>query len=229
MSRPIPPLVTPAPRGVLWDLDGTILDSAECHRLSWLEILRAERVSVTEGAFERTFGQRNETVLRKWLGDDLSPAELARIADAKEARYRALLGERGVVLMPGVLGCLEHLRERGWRQALATSAPRQNVEVTLVRLGVGRFFDAVVTSEDVVRGKPDPQVFFLAAERLGVLPERCLVIEDSAAGIEAARQAHMRCIAVGASALELPAEIASPSLADLPLDAFEALLGSGTG
>ena len=213
------------PRAVLWDMDGTLLDSADYHWLAWRETLAAERYDLTHDQFVATFGQRNDTILRGWLGGDLSLDEIERIGGAKEARYRALIRAGGIGLLPGVEGWLMRLKAAGWRQAIASAAPRLNVEAIVGALGIAAFFGAIVAAEDVQRGKPDPQVFLVAAERVGVPPARCVVVEDAPAGLEGARRGGMRAIGVRSSHAHLQADIVVDTLADLDDDAFEQLLG----
>jgi beta-phosphoglucomutase len=115
------------------------------------------------------------------------------------------------------------LRQQGWRQAVASSAPRKNIEVVLEVLGMAAFFDALVSAEDVTAGKPDPQVFQKGAERLGMPASRCIVVEDAVPGVEAARRAGMRCIGVSRKGLLDGVDVFVRSLADLPEGAFEDL------
>jgi beta-phosphoglucomutase family hydrolase len=210
--------------GVLWDLDGTLVDSAEYHWLSWCEALTAAGHRFDKDHLVATFGQRNDRILRTMLGPDVTSAEIERIGNEKEARYRALVRKRGLELLPGAELWLKRLRASGWRQALATSAPRANVAAMVEVLDLAEYFGAIVAAEDVQRGKPDPQVFLLAAERLGVATYRCIVVEDAAAGVEGAHNAGMRSIGVGAKNAELGANLAVSSLVDLPEDVFEELL-----
>jgi beta-phosphoglucomutase len=211
-------------RAVLWDMDGTLLDSAEYHWLAWRDILHAEGYPITYDEFKATFGQRNDTILRGYFGADLPDAEVERIGAAKEARYRDLVRERGITLLPGVGAWLERLREAGWRQAIASAAPLANVEAIVATLSIAPFFGAVVAAEDVQRGKPDPQVFLLAAERLGVPPARSVVVEDAPAGVEAAHRAGMRAIGARTSHAGLRADIVVDTLDRLPEDAFDLLI-----
>ena len=209
---------------VLWDLDGTLVDSAEYHWLAWHEALAAAGHKFDRDYLVATFGQRNDRILRDLLGPDAPDAEIERISDEKEARFRALVRKRELDLLPGAELWLKRLRASGWRQALATSAPRANVETMLGVLNLAEYFGAVVAAEDVQRGKPDPQVFLLAAERLNVAPYRCIVVEDAEAGVAGARSAGMRTIGVGAKHAALGASLAIPSLDELPEDTFEELL-----
>jgi beta-phosphoglucomutase len=210
-------------RAVLWDLDGTLVDSGELHWFSWRDTLGAEAVPVTYQMFRDTFGQKNDRILRLWLGDGASEERIQRIADAKEVEYRRLVQSHGLEPLPGAREWMDRLHAAGWRQAIASSAPRRNVEVMVEVLNLGRDLDAIVAAEDVSVGKPDPQVFVKAAERLGVPPAACVVVEDAAAGVEAARRAGMRCIGVSATGV-LDADVFVTSLDALPPTAFDDLL-----
>lgn len=209
--------------GVLWDLDGTLVDSADLHWLSWRETLTAEGLHITYEQFLDSFGQKNDRILAQWLGPGATAEQIRRIDQRKEAAYRRVVEERGLVALPGATVWVRRLHAGGWKQAIASSAPRENVGVMLRALGVDREIDAISAAEDVTSGKPDPQVFLTAAARLGVPPSRCVVVEDAAVGIEAARRAGMRSIGVNRDA-SLAADLAVASLADLPADAFETML-----
>lgn len=208
---------------VLWDLDGTLVDSREYHWIAWRDTMAAEGMPLTYERFLASFGLKNDRILRGWLGGELSDAEVQRIGDAKEAEYRRLAVEGGLAPLPGAAEWVERLHAGGWRQAVASSAPRENVEVMLRVLKLDRYFDAIAAAEDVTSGKPDPQIFLAAAARLTARPAESIVVEDAPAGIEAARAAGMRCIGVSDTTV-LPADIFVRSLAELPENAFVNLL-----
>jgi HAD superfamily hydrolase (TIGR01509 family) len=210
-------------RAVLWDLDGTLVDSEEFHWLSWRDTLRAEGIPLSYEQFLESFGQRNDRILSNWLGPGADLARMQRISAEKETEYRRLAETHGLMPLPGAREWLAALRVAGWKQAIASSAPRLNVETMLRVLHIDGYFDAIVSADDVTIGKPDPQVFLKAAEKLGVPPARCVVVEDAAAGVEAARRAGMRSLGVTKNA-RLPADLAVASLTDLPPDAFDRLL-----
>jgi HAD superfamily hydrolase (TIGR01509 family) len=210
-------------RAVLWDLDGTLVDSEEFHWLSWRDTMRPEGVELTYEQFLASFGQRNDRILGTWLGADVDPGRAQTIGDAKEAEYRRLAETHGLSPLPGAREWLMALRAGGWKQAIASSAPRENVEVMLRVLDLTQYLDAIVGAEDVTIGKPDPQVFLTAAAKLGVPPKRCVVVEDAAAGVEAARRGGMKCIGVTKNGV-LEADLFVRSLAELPPHAFERLL-----
>ncbi|HVO12990.1 MAG TPA: HAD family phosphatase [Vicinamibacteria bacterium] len=214
-----------AERGVLWDLDGTLVDSAGYHWIAWHDTLAAFGRSVTPSDFAHAFGKRNDEILRGLFGEALAADWIERVADAKERAYRRLLKERGLAALPGALEWLARLRAAGWKQALASSAPRPNIDAVFEVLGLARWLDAVVSADEVGRGKPDPLLFLEAARRIGVAPEGCVVVEDAPAGIEGARRAGMRSIGVLSDHHpELLADLVVPSLATLTADAFERLL-----
>jgi beta-phosphoglucomutase len=208
---------------VLWDLDGTLADSKHYHWRSWRAALGAVGMTVTVAQFEASFGQRNDAILSVWLGEGADPALIRRIGEDKEARYRSMVRQEGIAPLPGAADWVAGLHEQGWRQAIASSAPRLNVEAMHQALGFGRRIAALVAAEDVRHGKPEPDVFLAAAERLGVPPARCVVVEDAGAGIEAARRAGMASIGVGAGAVAA-ADLVVGRLTDLASDAFARLL-----
>lgn len=211
-------------RAALWDVDGTLIDSREYHWLSWQGALAGEGFEVTPEQFAASFGRRNDEILRGFF-PSYSPEDITRVGETKEVAYRRLVRERGIELLPGVRRWLERLRGEGWLQAVASSAPRANLEVIVEALGLADYFAAVASAEDVTEGKPDPQVFLVAAARLGVEPASCVVVEDAPAGTEAARRAGMRSIGVLSSHGELEADIVVRTLDELPDAAFDELLG----
>lgn len=210
---------------VLWDLDGTLVDSEKLHWEAWQRTMAAEGLSITWEQFKATFGRRNDSFVPEWLGAGATAERVARVGDAKEACYRRLVQERGLKAAPGAAAWVERLHRRGWRQAIASSAPRANVEVMLDALGLRPYFEVTVAAEDVTVGKPDPEVFLTAAARLRIPPQRCVVVEDAPAGIEAARRAGMRSIFLRRGEAAAQADLVVASLEELPPDAFEQLLG----
>ena len=210
-------------RAVLWDLDGTLADSSEFHWQSWCDVLAAENVQITKADFLASFGQRNSEILTRWLGAHAEAEQIRRIGDAKEVSYRAMIEAAGLEPLPGAGEWVRRLHAAGWRQAIASSAPRHNVAVMRRVLGFAELIEDYVGAEDVSAGKPHPEVFLMAARHLGVPPERCIVVEDADAGIEAARRAGMRSIYVGPRTNE-QADLAVRSLTELADDAFERLV-----
>lgn len=212
------------PAAVLWDLDGTIVDSQQFHWMAWKQILAPLGVQVSHEQFLLTFGQTNATFLPDWLGAEAGPGRIQEVSEAKEACFRRLVLEAGLSALPGAAAWIARLSREGWRQAVASSAPRLNIEAMLEAVGLRRHFSVLVAAEDVLRGKPDPEVFLKAAAGLDVPPERSIVVEDAVAGIEAARRAGMPSIGVS-RVKPLEADLFARSLEELPSDAFARLIG----
>jgi len=212
--------------GVLWDLDGTLIDSAGHHWVAWHDTLAAFGRTVTAGDFANSFGKRNDEILHELFGQELEAEWIERVSEAKEQAYRRRLREQGLGLLPGALSWFERLRGAGWRQALASSAPRPNIDAVFESLApLGQYLGVVVSADEVGCGKPDPAVFLEAARRLGLPPGRCIVVEDAPAGLEGARRAGMRSIGVlSLHHSRLEADLVVPSLEALDADAFEVLL-----
>ncbi len=210
-------------RAVLWDLDGTLVDSEDLHWQAWRDILTPEGIAITYEQFLASFGRKNDPIMRDWLGAGYTPARAAHLADTKEAEYRRLVAAHGLTPLPGARAWLTALHDAGWGQAIVTSAPRANAEVMLRALDLDHVFETVVTAEDVSVGKPDPEVFLTGAARLGVPVSRAIVVEDAAMGIEGARRAGMKCVGVNGR-VPLPADVVVKSLTELPPDTFDRLL-----
>lgn len=211
-------------RAVLWDMDGTLIDSEEFHWLSWREAMEKEGIAISREQFLSSFGQRNDSIISQWLGRAASPERINHIAYAKEELYRDLIRKHGISPLPGVIYWVRTLHTQGWLQAIASAAPRANIDIVLKTLGATHAFQAIVSAEDVHSGKPDPEVYVLAAARLGAPVDKCIVVEDAAAGIQGARSAGMHTIGVGHNAEFLNAEVAVRFLDLLQTAAFERLL-----
>jgi len=180
---------------VLWDMDGVIADTAPYHLMAWQEIFQKRGMNYSDEDFKRNFGQRNDTIVRKVTGGSLSSAEVAAITTEKEVVFRQKAAQ-SVKPFPGAIGLIKSLREYGVKIALASSAPIENIQLVTRVLGIENSFDATVWGREVTEGKPSPKGFLLAAKRLGVEPQNCVVIEDSVAGVTAAKSAGMKCVAV---------------------------------
>ena len=219
------------PKAVLWDMDGVIADTGAAHFAAWRQVMAELSRPFDEADFRRIFGLVNPDAIRLLFGETVSSHEIARISEHKETLFREVV-QGQVSLLPGVETWLERLRQQGYRQAIASSAPRPNIDVLLHALNIGPYFQAIVSAEDVTKGKPDPSIFLRAAAALGVPPARCVVVEDAVAGVQAARRAGMVCLAV---ATTQPAERLSNAdlvvtrLTELADDAFERLLNLRPG
>jgi beta-phosphoglucomutase family hydrolase len=180
---------------VLWDLDGVIADTGPYHFRAWQDVFRQKGVDFTEEDFKRQFGQRNDTIIRTTLGASLTQEEVDIIANEKEQNYRRRVA-RNIRPLPGAIELIKSLRENGIKEAIASSAPMENIRLILRGLAIEDCFQAIVYGREVTEGKPSPQVFLLAARKLGIRPGNCMVIEDAVAGVAAAKKAGMKCVAV---------------------------------
>jgi beta-phosphoglucomutase family hydrolase len=185
----------PRSKAVIWDMDGVIADTAPYHLKAWQGVFRKRGVNFTEEDFRRNFGQRNDTIIRNTLGEDISQSEIDVIASDKERNFRHRV-RQNIKPLPGAIKLITSLKEHGFSVALASSAPMENIQLVIRGLGIESSFQAIVSGKEVTEGKPSPQVFLLAAERLGVEPKDCIVIEDAVAGVTAAKRAGMYCLAV---------------------------------
>src|ERR1700742_2116248 len=160
-------------RAVLWDMDGSLIHSEEFHWISWRDTMAKEGIAITHDQFLASFGRRNDSILPQWFGAAATPERMARVETAKEELYRDLVRTKGVRPRPGVSTWIHRLHEQGWLQAIASAAPRPNVDVVLEALGAAHYFQGIVSAADVHTGKPDPEVYLAAASRVAASPDRC--------------------------------------------------------
>jgi beta-phosphoglucomutase family hydrolase len=182
--------------GAIFDWDGVVIDSSRPHELSWQTLAREEGRSLPPDHFKRGFGMKSERIVPEILRWTDDPIEIARLIARKGELYRAIIRQDGIELLPGVLPWLERLKAAGVRCVIASSTNSKNIRCAMEVLRLGNYFAGMVAGENVSHGKPDPEVFLLAARKLGVPPGRCVVFEDAHVGIEAARAAGMKVIGV---------------------------------
>ncbi|PKO00960.1 MAG: beta-phosphoglucomutase [Chloroflexi bacterium HGW-Chloroflexi-4] len=181
-------------QAVLWDMDGVIVDTYEGHFVSWKQALDEVGQGYDEEIFRRTFGMNNRLIMATVYGREMDEDFVQKVSDRKEEIFRRDI--KGLVkVLPGVMDWLERFKEMDLKQAVASSAPQANIDALLTELNIREYFQAEAAGA-TLKGKPDPAVFLLAAKLLGVDPVNCLVIEDSIAGVEAAKAAGCQCVAV---------------------------------
>lgn len=180
--------------GVLWDMDGVIVDSGRAHFVSWQKSLARYGLPCTWEFFQQTFGMNNRGIISLLMERDATDEEVETIGGLKEELFRQDVAGK-LEPLPGVMDWLRRFTEAGFAQAVASSAPQENIDAIITGLDIGEFFTECVSGAHL-RGKPDPATFLLAASRLGKAPEECLVIEDARVGVEAAKSGGMKCVAV---------------------------------
>ncbi|MBN1510402.1 MAG: beta-phosphoglucomutase [Phycisphaerae bacterium] len=207
-------------RAVIFDLDGVLVSTDDLHYRAWKQLADAEGIQFDRAINHRLRGvsrmQSLEIILER-AARSYSPERKAAMADAKNAAYRDLLSTLTPAdALPGADAMLSALQARGVKTAVGSSS--RNASLILEKLGWSDRFDAVVDGNDIQHSKPHPEVFVLAAKRLGVPPAQCLVVEDAAAGVDAARRAGMAVFGIGTPD-RLPGLIRlAPSLADVSVD-----------
>ncbi len=196
-------MTSPNPRAFIFDMDGTIVDNMAFHTKSWVAFFERRGHEIDPDDFFRaTAGRQGHEIMRTYLGSELTNDATALLDAEKEELYRELYAPH-LETVAGFDQFIETAQEQDVRLAVATAAPPANIVFTLDGLDLRRHFDAVVGAADVARGKPNPDVFLLAAERCGTAPEHCIVFEDAPLGVEAARRAGMRAVVLTTT---LPAE-----------------------
>ncbi|HEX2279026.1 MAG TPA: HAD family phosphatase [Candidatus Tectomicrobia bacterium] len=201
---------------VIFDMDGVIVDSEPYSMRALIDVLRQYGIDPTEAEIRRSYGRRIRDDFADYFSRYGVTAHLETAIARKEARYYHLAAGH-LKPFPGVMRLLKRLRARGHGLALASSGDRVKVAFGMQALSLDGTFEAVVCGNDVTRSKPDPEIYLLAAQRLKVPPAACVAIEDAPAGVEAAKRAGMRCIAVTNSVAReqlQPADLIVASLAD---------------
>lgn len=201
--------------GIIFDFDGVIVDSHAVHIQAWNALFMAMGKALSDEEISFVVeGAKREEILRRFLGD-LTPEQIELYGAEKERLYQARANE--LKLVCGVADFLEQLDAAGVPIAVASSGGRNRVERTLETFGLLSRFRAIVTAEDVAKGKPDPALFHLAASSLGVAADQILVCEDAVAGVAAAKAAGMKCMAIADNGRR---KLLQEAGADLVIDDF---------
>jgi beta-phosphoglucomutase len=181
-------------RGVVFDMDGVLIDSHPAHRLAWKSFLQSLGRETSDEELDFILdGRKREEILKHFLGD-LTPKQIAEYGNRKDELF--CQHSQTMQPIPGVIEFLDCLAEAGIRVAVATSATRRRACGTLDELGLARSFHTIVTGDDIRSGKPDPAIYQLVARRMRESPQCLLAVEDAVSGVKAARAAGFRCLAV---------------------------------
>lgn len=179
---------------VIFDMDGTLVATTEADFLAWQKLFLHYGKQLTFEDYYPLLGRKSADVVKLGLGLTGKPAEEAMAM--KMGLFADIVAEHGVETLPDVRSLLEKLYDAGIPMALATSSRKKKMELVMQTVGLEEFFSVFVTGEEVVKGKPDPQIFQLAASRLQMPAERCIVVEDTVSGVRAAKAAGMTCVAI---------------------------------
>jgi len=184
-------------RALIFDLDGVIVDSHPVHKRAWKAFFASRGKTFSDEDLEFVVeGKKREDILRHFLGE-LTERQIKDYGAEKDALFRNSAAELSPVA--GVERFLSEISAAGLCAALASSASRGRVGYILQQLGLAEHFEAIVTGDDVTLGKPDPKIFQLAAAQIGIQPHDILVCEDAVNGVQAAKSAGMKCLAIAAN------------------------------
>ena len=182
--------------GIIFDVDGTMVDNAPHHQQAWIELGKLYDLPINEEFYNQHIHARSNVMIAKTLfGDDITMEKIKKVGGQKEAIYRQ--NYRPIVKeIPGLIDLLKKLKENDIPCAAASNSPEDNVTMVLEELNIGKYFAAVIDHDKVTKGKPEPEVLFTAAKEMGVEPEKCVVFEDSPFGFQAAEKANMPYIVI---------------------------------
>ena len=181
--------------GVIFDMDGVLADTGPIHFESWVKLAKEIGIKFTKEFFENTFGQQSIPITRKLVGSNVNNELVEKWANLKEKYYRKMVKGK-LKPLPGSIELVKSLSYNRFKLALGSSGPPENVELLLRSLKIKKYFSVIVTAADIEKGKPEPDVFLYASEKLKLNPRNCLVIEDAPVGILAAKKAGMKVIAL---------------------------------
>jgi beta-phosphoglucomutase family hydrolase len=205
------------PKGVIWDMDGVLVDTTPFHYQSWQKILNGIRNDFSWEEFASSFGMRNDLIIPKVFRKECTKEEIISIDAQKEAAFRKLAKGK-LKPLEGLIDLLNLLKEDGFTMAVASSGTPENVAMVIKECNLMSFFSAFTNGSEVLHSKPDPEIFLLASKKLGVSPSQCVVVEDAPAGIQGAKSAGMKCIAITSTHKKH-----SLGKADIIVDRFEDL------
>ena len=224
------------PKAVIFDMDGVLIDSNPFHLRKWIDLLNSHRIPFRpEDLPQYVLGQRNDTAFRYFFGPELTAAEIARLSDELEKKFREEFRPHARPL-PGLERLMDECHRAGIPMAVASSAMAKNVEFVVDALGFRKYFRCLVSGDEVSRPKPDPEIYLKVAGKIGLHPAGCVAFEDSFVGVESAKRAGMKCVAIASTfprdQLERAADLAVPSFESLTLDRLRRLFartGRGPG
>jgi beta-phosphoglucomutase len=204
-------------QAVIFDMDGTMVDNTNYQKKAWEGFYKNHNLQFSDEDLRVKFsGKNNRQIFQMVFGENISTEDINKYADEKESLYRELYAPH-IKPMAGFLEFIEKLKQKGIKTAIATTAIKENREFILNALNLDNTFDAIIGYEDVIKGKPDPEIFLTAAQAVQVQPAACIVFEDAPSGIEAAKRAGTRTVGLLTSHTkeELQADIVIRNFEDL--------------
>ena len=180
---------------VIFDMDGVLVDTEPIHYQSWVKMAKEIGKNFSKEFFKSSFGQQSVPILRKLVGKKVDDDLVEKWADLKEKYFREMVKDK-IFPLPGVIRLINELDQLNFKLAVGSSAPPENVDLLLNALKIKDYFNIIITASEVQNGKPAPDVFIFASDKLHIVPSNCMVIEDAPVGIEAAKNAGMKCIAL---------------------------------
>ena len=187
------------PDAVIFDMDGVLVDSNPFHITNWSGYLRKRGASFDPELLpKQILGQRNDAALRSFFGPDLTPEQSQRMGEEIEASFREIFRPHAKPL-PGLMPLIEECQRAAVPMAVASSAKKKNVDLVVEALRLEPYFQVLIDGDQVSCPKPDPEIYLVAARRVGVEPARAVAFEDSFVGIEAVHRAGMKCVAIAST------------------------------
>ena len=214
--------------GVIFDLDGVLIDTGQFHRDAWYMMSKEEGLTFSDEHFYSTFGMQNYQIIPTMTSSDLATEEISRMSDRKELLFRELINGR-LKLLNGAEDLIVDLKNKGFRLSIGSSTTKHNMDFIRENLPIFNRFDAFVVDKDVTNGKPAPDTFLKAAERLSLEPKCCVVVEDAVQGVQAGKAAGMPVVAVTTTRQRndlMQADMIVDSLDELKSDDFLKLLSN---
>jgi beta-phosphoglucomutase len=181
-------------KAFIFDMDGTIIDSTQMDYDAWQKVMLEYDAEISYEDYIARLGAKSSEIAKEYL--DVDEDEIDKLITRREGYFKEMVEQKGIKFIPQVEQILQEIRNAHLKTALATGANREKLKFMFGKLPLEQYFDVFVTADDVDTGKPDPEIFLQAAQKLGVDPNQCVVMEDASNGVEAARSGGMRCIAI---------------------------------
>ena len=219
MPRTKAKVVSSAPAAVIFDMDGVLVDSNPFHLEKWADLLNQHHIAYNPDELPKLIlGHRNDTTLRYFFGEGLSPEESDRLSEELEETFRRVFRAHAEPLT-GLRNLVMECQNANIPMAVASSAMMKNVDFVVDALGFRPYFRHLVSGDEVSHAKPDPEIYRKAARKLGFSPRDCVAFEDSFVGIESAKRAGMKCVAIAST---FPfSELQTQTHADLVVHTFK--------